>query len=127
MGWHDASAQWNHPEVLAFLNDLPEHQRARVQAVRELVHDVAPEAKELIKWGVPMWVLPSGPYCYVSPAQAHLGIGFFRGTEIYDISGKLKGTGKSSIRKCIVKWGDELPEELEEWLTLAAELLPEDC
>lgn len=120
MAWHDGPKQRDHPDVDAYIADLDERQRAIVEAVRRAVKQ-DPDVVEGIAWGVPFW-FRKGPLCYTSAAKNHVTVGIARGIEVQDASGLLTGTGKSPIRKAVVKLKDGLPEAFHDWLAQAIAL-----
>lgn len=119
MSWHDRPKQRNHPEVQAYLDDLDPLQRNHVEAMRDLVKAMDPDVVECITWGIPFW-FRRGPLCYASAAQKHVTIGIARGMEVEDPTGLLTGTGKSPLRKAVVKLEAPFPEEaVRDWLEQA--------
>ncbi len=108
--------------MLAYLRDLEPEQRAIVERIRKMVQDGDGDVVECIAWGIPFW-FRKGPLCYASAAKAHVTFGVARGVEVQDASGLLKGTGKSPIRKAVLKLGRDLPEDaMRDWLQQALAL-----
>jgi hypothetical protein len=64
-----------------------------VLALRNLVREAAPEAKESIKWAQPVYEL-NGPFCYIRAFKNHVNFGFWRGVELPDPEGILTGSGE---------------------------------
>jgi hypothetical protein len=64
-----------------------------VLALRDLVREAAPEAKESIKWAQPVYEL-NGPFCYIRAFKNHVNFGFWRGVELPDPEGILTGRGE---------------------------------
>jgi len=123
--WHEGDKRKRHPDVTAYIADLEPPQKAIVEAIRRIVKEEVPDAVEGIAYGVPFW-FARDPLCYASAAKNHITLGMARGMEIEDRFGLLTGTGKSPIRKCVVKLKTGLnPVALREWLRLAVKL-PED-
>ncbi len=121
MAWYDGPKERDHPDVTAYIADLEEPQRRIVEAVRAIVHE-DPGVVEGIAWGVPFW-FRNGPLCYTSAAKHHVTLGIARGLEVHDKHGRLTGTGKSPIRKTIVKLREEFPEAaFRDWLAQATVL-----
>lgn len=121
MAWHDGPKQRDHPDVAAYIEDIDEPQRSVVEQVRAIVKE-DPDVIEGIAWGVPFW-FRKGPLCYTSAAKTHVTVGIARGLEIEDASGLLTGTGKSPIRKTIVKRKDTFPEAaFRDWIAQAIRL-----
>lgn len=73
---------------------LPEH-REIAEMLRELMREVAPNAKEMISYGIPVW---RGNLILVvlSPTKKDITFAFSRGAEFDDKYGLLEGVGKVS-------------------------------
>jgi hypothetical protein len=63
-----------------------------VLALRELVREAAPQAKESIKWAQPVYE-DNGPFCYIRAFKNHVNFGFWRGVDLPDEAGILEGSG----------------------------------
>lgn len=100
------------PDVDAYIARQPPPHRAILRAIRRLVHRADPEAREAIHWGVPFFFHETGPLVYASAAKAHVTLGFTLAGRIEDPSGRLEGTGKSDIRKTVLRPGEDVPEAL---------------
>ena len=79
--------------VDTYVKKLPPETRAVVEALRRLIFDLAPNAREELKWGQP-WYAGSKGVCYVAAFKDHVNLGFARGAELPDPAGRLEGTGK---------------------------------
>ncbi len=79
--------------VSAYIATLRPPIRGVVSALRRLVHEVAPEAKETLKWGIPTYSLER-IVCYILPTKGHVTLGFYRGADLSDPHGLLVGEGK---------------------------------
>ncbi len=122
MAWHDGPKSRTHPQVDAYIAALEPAQRAHVEAMRTLARGLADDVVEGIAWGVPFW-FRRGPLCYASAAKAHVTIGIARGVEVHDDTGMLTGTGKSPIRKAVVKLKQPFPTQaVAGWLEQALQL-----
>jgi hypothetical protein len=64
-----------------------------VLALRDLVREAAPEAKESIKWAQPVYE-ENGPFCYIKAFKNHVNFGFWRGVDLPDEAGILEGSGE---------------------------------
>jgi hypothetical protein len=64
-----------------------------VLAVRGLVREAAPEARESIKWAQPVFE-DNGPCCYIKAFRNHVNFGFWRGVDLSDETGILVGSGE---------------------------------
>ena len=71
---------------------LPEHQ-AIVKAIRDLMRECAPNAKEYIGYGIPVWKAKK-IFAVISPNKKAITFSFTHGTEFEDKYGLLKGVGK---------------------------------
>ena len=60
--------------------------------VRRIVVEVAPEAKESMKWAQPVYE-SNGPFCYFKAFKNSVNLGFWRGIDIEDPEGLLEGSG----------------------------------
>ena len=60
--------------------------------VRKIILQVAPQAKESIKWAQPVYE-SNGPFAYLKAFKNDVNFGFWRGVDIQDPKGFLKGTG----------------------------------
>ena len=72
----------------------PEHQ-AVVAVVRKLMRELAPEATELITYGIPAW-RRKRILAVLSPTKKDVTLAFSRGAEFEDKHGRLRGVGKVS-------------------------------
>lgn len=73
---------------------LPEH-HAIVAMLRELMHECAPDATELISYGIPAW-RGKRVLAVISPTKRDITFAFSRGAEFEDKYGLLRGVGKVS-------------------------------
>jgi hypothetical protein len=88
--------------IMSFLNIdefvktkvLPEHQDI-VAMLRELMRECAPNAKELISYGIPAWK-GKRMLAVISPTKKDITFAFSRGAEFSDKYGLLQGVGKRS-------------------------------
>jgi hypothetical protein len=69
---------------------LPEHQEI-VALIRQLMREMAPDAKEGISYGIPVWKVKR-----ISPTKKDITFAFSRGAEFEDRYGLLRGVGKVS-------------------------------
>jgi len=62
-------------EVDSYLSLLDEEKQKRVALIRDLVHQMAPSAVEVIKYRMPTFVLPGkGDILSVAAFKAHIGL-----------------------------------------------------
>jgi hypothetical protein len=71
---------------------LPEF-RPVVAAIRSLMKETAPGAKEVISYGIPMYVQKL-PLAWISPNKSGITLGFMRGVGFEDKYGLLRGVAK---------------------------------
>ncbi|HVY44821.1 MAG TPA: DUF1801 domain-containing protein [Minicystis sp.] len=76
----------------AYLERLPEWQRAIAARLHEIVHAASPHVTSSIKWAQPVFE-HNGPFAYIKPATAHVTFGFWRGADLDDPAGLLDGGG----------------------------------
>lgn len=63
-----------------------------VAELRSLIREAAPEATESMKWGQPVYEA-FGPFAHIKAFKNHVLFGFWRGAELLDPTGLLKGGG----------------------------------
>jgi uncharacterized protein YdhG (YjbR/CyaY superfamily) len=57
-----------------YLAGLPDDVRARVEEVRRVVHEVAPDAGETISYAMPTFTLDGTPLLHVAAWKQHIGL-----------------------------------------------------
>ncbi len=67
-------------------------QQEAVTALRQIVKQAAPVAKESIKWGQPVYEV-NGPMAHIKAFKNIVNFGFWRGAELPDPKGLLTGDG----------------------------------
>lgn len=82
----------------AYLAAVPADQRAALQALRETVLDVVPDAVECISYGMPAFRLGGRALCYFAAAKRHCA--FYPGGQVEDFAAELAdfSTSKGAIR-----------------------------
>lgn len=60
--------------VAAYLNELPADRRAALTALRKLIKEVAPDAKESMQSGMPMYAMGSCPVFAFASQKHHLAL-----------------------------------------------------
>ena len=73
---------------------LPKYQPI-VEELRSLIRQTAPDAKEVMSYGIPNYRGKRG-MAVISPAKTHITLAFSRGAEFEDKYGLLEGVGKVS-------------------------------
>jgi hypothetical protein len=106
-------------DVEAFFDRLDAPLREVAAALRALVREAAPRAKEALKWGVPCYE-QDGLVCSISPARDYVRLQLFRGALISDPHGLLAGTGKG-MRHVKARSLDGIPSDSDALRELVAE------
>ncbi len=75
------------------LSELPPALRTVARELRRAIGAAAPELRETVKWGSPVWVGRSPVACLML-YRDHVNLGFFRGAAIRSRFPELEGTGK---------------------------------
>jgi hypothetical protein len=78
--------------VDAYVVGMQDWRGDTVSALRQLIREAAPDAVESIKWGQPVYEV-NGPFAHIKAFKNHVNFGFWRGAELTDPKGILKGTG----------------------------------
>src|SRR5260370_39807052 len=79
-------------DVYVKSKSLPQHQDV-VKAIRDLMRECAPNAKETIAYGIPTWKV-NKIFAVISPNKKDITFSFTHGAEFEDKYGLLKGVGK---------------------------------
>ena len=104
------------PQVEEYILQYPEKFVTIMMRLRELIHQVVPEATEAIKWSRPHFSMGRRPICYIGGFQSHVTLAFHDGRMLNDPDGILLGTGKK-MKYLKFKSMDELDEEkLRIWI-----------
>jgi hypothetical protein len=77
-----------------YFADQTAKQRPLIAALRKLVRRVAPDLEETVKWGNGCWVKGKVPVAYVHTEPTLVQFGFFRGAQLHDPQGLLRGKGQ---------------------------------
>ncbi|HEV7643771.1 MAG TPA: YdeI/OmpD-associated family protein [Pyrinomonadaceae bacterium] len=64
--------------------------------LRELVHKACPDVEEKIKWSCPHFDY-KGPFCNMAAFKNHCAFGFWKGTLIPELKGKVEQMGQTTI------------------------------
>ncbi|WXG46920.1 MAG: DUF1801 domain-containing protein [Candidatus Atabeyarchaeum deiterrae] len=92
-----------------------------VAMIRELMRDMAPDAKELISYGIPVWKR-NKMLAVISPTKKDITFAFSRGAEFKDKYGLLQGVGKVSKHVKIKSLDEVNKEALKYYIKQALEL-----
>ncbi|GAA2734935.1 DUF1801 domain-containing protein [Actinocorallia aurantiaca] len=95
--------------------------RPTVAALRELMRQHAPEAREVIAYGSPAW-RGKKILAIISASKTHITFAFDRGAEFADAHGLLEGVGKTTRHIKIKKPEDIDCDALGDYIRQAAEL-----
>ncbi|MFI6870906.1 DUF1801 domain-containing protein [Nocardia sp. NPDC050406] len=79
------------PRVDAYIDPLPEWQRAVCHEVRDLVHEADPEVAETIKRTVRPYFVLQGNICALLAAKTHVNIFLYDGAIVPDPEGIITG------------------------------------
>jgi hypothetical protein len=104
--------------VDAYMNHLRGWQREVVGKLRSIVRAQAPDAEETILWSQPVYTL-DGPVIYIKAFSDHVNLGFWRGNEVDDPSGKLSGE-LPTMRHFTIRHVNDVDRELIEGLVRSA-------
>ena len=87
------------PDVDAFLERLPDDQRAALESLRETIRAVAPDATESISYGVPAFKLHGKPFVSYGASKDHCALYVQSPTVMEAHAAELAGmpTGKGTI------------------------------
>ena len=80
-----------------------------VARCREIVRGAATDAEEAIKWAQPVYST-NGPFCYIKAFKNSVNFGFWRGVDLDDPDGLLKGSGEK-MRHVALKSADDIDPE----------------
>lgn len=106
------------PLVTDYINTSEKHKET-LEALRQLVHDTVPAAKEEFKWSRPVF-RSDKDFAYLKTAKAYVTLGFFEFDKLNDPKGLLEGTGKD-MRHIKIKTVQDIDRELlKEWFKTAA-------
>lgn len=96
--------------VDTYLQALPEAQRERAEALRDLIQRTAPEAVEHVAYGMPAYKLRGKPLVYFAVYKNHLGVYALPAAHA-EFSAELAffKQGKGSVQ---FPWSQPLPLEL---------------
>src|SRR5579872_1709140 len=100
--------------VDAYIAKSPDFAKPILIHIRELVHRVAPELSEAMKWGFPFFDY-KGPVCQMAAFKRHCAFGFWREKMLNDPKGYLKVDGEKSSAGSfgqILSINDLPPEEV---------------
>ena len=98
--------------VDAWIESLPDWQRAICREVREIVHAVDPEITETIKRTDRPYFVLEGNVCALLAAKDHVDVFLYDGAIVPDPAGIITGGhGNSTARTVAVRRGEAVPRE----------------
>jgi hypothetical protein len=99
------------PRVDAYLDGLPDWQRAICRRVRDLVHGVDPELEETIKRRVQPYFVLQGNVCALLATKDHVNVFLYDGAIVPDPEGIITGGHDNQTARTIALYReDELNE-----------------
>lgn len=99
------------PRVDAYLEPLPDWQRATLSRVRDLVHEADPAIEETIKRTVQPYFVLDGNVCAFLAAKDHVNVFLYDGAIVPDPEGIITGGhGNSTGRMISFREGDPINE-----------------
>jgi uncharacterized protein YdhG (YjbR/CyaY superfamily) len=99
---------------------LPEF-RPVVAALRKLMKENAPNAQELISYGIPVYAMKK-PMAWINPSKTGVTLGFREGTHFDDKYGLLRGTAKHAKHVRIKNLADMNTAALKYYIKQAVKL-----
>ena len=79
--------------------------RPVVAAIRKVLKESAPDAHEMISYGIPMYGLRK-PLAWINPSKTGITLGFRQGASFADRYGLLRGTAKHAKHVRMRKLGE---------------------
>jgi uncharacterized protein YdhG (YjbR/CyaY superfamily) len=95
--------------------------RPVVAAIRSLMKQHAPEAREAISYGIPMYGLKK-PLAWITPGKTGVSLGFREGASFEDKYGLLRGAGKHAKNVKIKDLGEVNKPALRYYIKQALKL-----
>lgn len=110
-------------DVDDYIAKAPEFARPMCRKLRDIVRQAAPDLREEIKWGSPMWV-GRGVVCGMGAFKAHVSLHFFKGQLLKDPDGVLThGEGNASAKSVkFTELGEIVPKRLEKLIREAVKV-----
>jgi hypothetical protein len=104
-----------------FLAKRPPVQRKVLEELRALIHAAAPDATEMIKWGMPFYSLDGNNLCSTPAFKAHIQVVFFApSASLVDPDGLLDGESANGRHLKIPDGADWPRAAVKKWLAVAA-------
>ncbi len=95
------------PRVDAYIDALPDWQRAICQQVRDLVHGVDPAVQETIKRSVQPYFVLDGNVCALLATKDHVNVFLYDGAIVPDPAGIITSGHDNKTARCVAVYRDE--------------------
>ncbi|MHB8613194.1 MAG: DUF1801 domain-containing protein [Candidatus Dormibacteraceae bacterium] len=95
--------------------------RQVVAAIRSLMKECAPDAQEVISYGIPMYAR-NKPIAWINPSAAGVTLGFREGSRFEDRYQLLRGTGKHAKHVRLTNLADVDATALKYYINQAVKL-----
>ena len=107
-----------------FFARQPQPQRAILEALRELVEGVVPDAQASIKWGMPFYTLDGQMMVALGSHKAHVNLILHGPSEAYADPKKILTGNSANGRHLMLRTLEELPPAatVKGWLKTAAKI-----
>ena len=100
-----------HPEVDAYLEQLPDWQRELGERLRDVIHAADPEITETVKRKVRPYFVLDGNVCAILATKDHVDLFLYDGAIVPDPEGIITGGHDNSTARTIAfHRGDPIPE-----------------
>ena len=104
-----------------YIAGLKGWQQEVAAAIRAIVQEAAPEAKESLKWAQPVYEI-GGPFAYIKAHSSSVNFGFWRGVDLTDPGGMLEGTGGKMRHVKLTGMGDIREQAFKDFVRQAIQL-----
>ena len=107
------------PKINNFIQDIlfmDEDKGETVISLRKLVLEIAPSAKEEIKYGGLVFVSDKRLFCGIFIRKNHISVEFDRGSEMQDPNNFLEGSGKNRRHLKIFQQEDIKNKKVEDYI-----------
>jgi hypothetical protein len=107
------------PKINNFIQDIlfmDEDKGETVISLRKLVLEIAPSAKEEIKYGGLVFVSDKRRFCGIFIRKNHISVEFDRGAEMQDPNNFLEGSGKNRRHLKIFQQEDIKNKKVEDYI-----------
>jgi hypothetical protein len=107
------------PKINNFIQDvllMDGDKGETVISLRKLVLDVAPDAKEEIKYGGLVFIMNGKLFCGIFVRKKHISVEFVKGAEMQDLDNFLEGGGKYRRHLKIFHYEDIINKKVEYYI-----------